>query len=246
MKNGPFNEAIAQHLGLDLALVKQLSRALREANLLTTGARGVNAPHMVARDAARLVIAALAGSIPSTVVEDVFGWGSYQVAGIHLGASTKKGPFCATDPDESCTLEDALTGIFDLYGREDVLAAHTWKLSGLEMQSTLMITLSERLRTVNINECGTEIIFGDVKASKDFKAANDQQSEALDRWNIAVKANDVILMDAAEAEAASAAGRAKAAFDRMISGKQGLRVSRSVAQEEILPIARALIQSEEA
>lgn len=52
------------------------TRFLKEAGLLTTGARGVNAPHMKALDAARVTIALLASDAPGQAVERVKRFGS--------------------------------------------------------------------------------------------------------------------------------------------------------------------------
>ena len=59
MKGAAFNHMIAQSLGKPEKTVSVVARHLKEAKLLTTGARGVNAPDMKPMDAARMVIALL-------------------------------------------------------------------------------------------------------------------------------------------------------------------------------------------
>lgn len=59
---------LADSLGLDVSSVRLVARVIREAGHLTTGPRGVNAPHMTHADAARMVLAILTGEPPSRVV----------------------------------------------------------------------------------------------------------------------------------------------------------------------------------
>ncbi|WP_444460931.1 hypothetical protein [Rhodobacter capsulatus] len=233
---------MAKTLGLDLSLVKQISRALREADMLTTGARGVNAPHMTPLDAARVTLAALAGSIPTTAADDVRNWGSFQISGpISLeGENTKPGPFRETDPDADCTLLEALTVIFTRYGNPEVLDRHVWTLGGQSMEPTLSITLSERPRSVSIVECGAKIVFADVLASEAFRAATEQQRAALARFYAAHESGDACAMDSAQAEIDRASEALAAASLRLLSIKKGIRVTRELKQEEIIPIALAL------
>lgn len=64
MKAGELIERIACVTGADIEVVKRAARDIREDGLLTTGARGVNAPDMVPLDAARLMIAMFADPVP--------------------------------------------------------------------------------------------------------------------------------------------------------------------------------------
>lgn len=74
MQVGPFTNFIAEELHVDAATVAIYARELRKAGLLTTGARGVNAPHMRPIDAARLLIAFMATDRPSEAVACVDRW----------------------------------------------------------------------------------------------------------------------------------------------------------------------------
>lgn len=71
MKAGPFNAMIAAAFSVEEKTVTVFARALKEARLLTTGARGVNAPDMTPLDAARMTIALLACDGPAQAVERV-------------------------------------------------------------------------------------------------------------------------------------------------------------------------------
>lgn len=71
MKLGPFQEICASVFGVEKKTIVVVTRALRESQLLTTGARGINAPEMTSADAANVTIALLSGAAPSRVVEVV-------------------------------------------------------------------------------------------------------------------------------------------------------------------------------
>ena len=68
MKIGPLISLLSSNYGLPETTVVVIARALREAGWLSSGARGVNAPDMGARDAARLSLALLTGEPPSKVI----------------------------------------------------------------------------------------------------------------------------------------------------------------------------------
>ena len=242
MQNGPFNQIIAQHFGIDLSLVKQISRALREDGQLTTGARGVNAPHMTPADAARVTIAILAGSIPTTAADDVQLWGGFEVSDHLLAAdeTIPPGPFRAANPDVDCTLLEALAAIFELYGDVAVVDAHVWHLGGQPMEATLSVTLSERPRSVTITEEGAQIVFSDVQNSKAMQDAFASQTVARERFYAATKAGDLAAVELAEADMAATSEALRVGTDRMLGDKTGIRVTRTLMQGEIIPIARAL------
>ncbi|NOD48924.1 MULTISPECIES: hypothetical protein [unclassified Ruegeria] len=69
MKSGHLIKVISNALGIDQATVHFVARKLREAGFLTTGARGVNAPDMTTRDAARLTLALMTGAPPNRIVD---------------------------------------------------------------------------------------------------------------------------------------------------------------------------------
>jgi hypothetical protein len=76
MKSRAFNETFANFLGLELKAVTVAARRLKEAGLMTSGARGVNAPDMTAMDAARITIAFLSGDKLVDVADRVRAYGS--------------------------------------------------------------------------------------------------------------------------------------------------------------------------
>jgi len=67
----------AERFSFERSKLNGLARTMREAGLLTSGARGVNAPSATPMDAARLLIAMMLNSAPPSVVEDVQLVGSF-------------------------------------------------------------------------------------------------------------------------------------------------------------------------
>lgn len=65
VKTTGFIDGIANATGFSSKTIRVAFRSLREAGLMTTGARGVNAPDMVSLDAARLLIWALVSDRPA-------------------------------------------------------------------------------------------------------------------------------------------------------------------------------------
>lgn len=71
MQSGSFIKLIADAYKVEEKTVIVYARFLREAGLLTSGARGANAPHRRPLDAARMTIALLATDKPSQAVAAV-------------------------------------------------------------------------------------------------------------------------------------------------------------------------------
>ncbi len=76
MKSAAFNKLIADALTTPEISVIVYARRLKEAGLMTTGARGRNAPEMTPLDAARLTLAILTTDSPLHCVERVRRFGS--------------------------------------------------------------------------------------------------------------------------------------------------------------------------
>lgn len=71
MKSAAFNKLIANVLTMPEVSVLNFSRRLKEAGLVSTGARGINAPEMTPMDAARVTLAILTTDSPLHCVERV-------------------------------------------------------------------------------------------------------------------------------------------------------------------------------
>jgi hypothetical protein len=80
MRAGPFLSAVAAGLGVEAKTVRVFARELRLAGLLSTGARGVNAPDMTIEDLAKLIVAFLATDRPSKAVEMLQHFGAMQLS----------------------------------------------------------------------------------------------------------------------------------------------------------------------
>jgi hypothetical protein len=93
---------------MDERTVSQVYRALREADLLTQGARGVNAPHMTSRDFATMTITLLATDRPARAVEMVRRFGRLRFD----GAKSNVEPHPVILETNGDTLLDAVERLF--------------------------------------------------------------------------------------------------------------------------------------
>ena len=112
-----------------LETVTVYARLLKEAGLLTTGARGRNAPDMTPLDAARLVLAILTTNSPSQCVERVrrFGQIPYSPAfrKIYRGYETMQ-PDKFSELFKGETLEEVLAHLFSLPSAMGIKASAEW------------------------------------------------------------------------------------------------------------------------
>ncbi|KPP85789.1 MAG: hypothetical protein HLUCCO07_01700 [Rhodobacteraceae bacterium HLUCCO07] len=164
MKAAAFNKLIAEAYTTPEKTVIVYARLLKEAGLITTGARGRNAPEMTPLDAARLTLAILTTESPSQCVERVKRFGK-----IKYSPNFKKAyrGYETIQPDHFAslfkgeTLEEVLAYMFGLpatVGIEescrwfennvfhlrvsdfDVLAElFQWKMEGPEIVGELMV-----------------------------------------------------------------------------------------------------------
>jgi hypothetical protein len=105
-------EDFAQRFNFEPTKVASLARVMREAGLLTQGARGVNAPMASSMDAARLLIAMMLDSKMATVAEDVDLFGRFK-------AQQKFSDVFAPE-----TLEECLAGMIDYCGQTGGIHHH--------------------------------------------------------------------------------------------------------------------------
>lgn len=109
MKSGPFIKAVSEAYRIEEKTVSIVARFLKDAGLLSMGARGINAPHMTALDAARLTIALLATDKPARAVEETKRFCRFTVATDLLD---ELAPEFASDPEYSADLEEVLEEFF--------------------------------------------------------------------------------------------------------------------------------------
>lgn len=130
MKSAAFIKLMAETLTMPESTATDYARRLKEAGLLSTGARGVNAPEMTPLDAARFLIAVLTTPSPAQCVERVQRFGQ-----IKYSPSFKKiyRGYETIQPEEFSTLfqgetlEEVLASLFDMPRRIGINAACAWQ-----------------------------------------------------------------------------------------------------------------------
>lgn len=108
MKSSAFIKIVAEAYRVEEKTVTLYARFMKEAGLITSGARGVNAPHMHPRDAVRLTIALLATGTAAHAVQ------LYQrFAGMAYQPDRSNGPHpVSLGVHEGATLESVLLHMF--------------------------------------------------------------------------------------------------------------------------------------
>lgn len=129
MKSAAFNDLIAQVYTTPVQTVTVYTRLLKEAGLMTTGARGRNAPEATPLDAARLTIAMLATDRPSQCVERVRRFGQIRFSPeskkTRLGVETiRADDFALTFKGE--TLEEVLAFLFSRVSEIGLRSSIAW------------------------------------------------------------------------------------------------------------------------
>lgn len=129
MKSAAFNKLIASALTTPEKTVIVYARLLKEAGMLTTGARGRNAPEMTPLDAARLTLAILTTDSPAQCVERVKRFGQLKYSPnfkkSYRGYETVQPDQFATT-FEGETLEEVLAYMFGLPATIGIEASATW------------------------------------------------------------------------------------------------------------------------
>lgn len=119
MKHKAFTEIIAHSCQVPAKTVALFARNLKEAGLLTSGARGVNAPEMTVMDLARMLLSVLATERPSDAVEELnwyralpcFDGGTITMPKYEKGMPTED-TIKLFEVSEGETLEDVLAHVF--------------------------------------------------------------------------------------------------------------------------------------
>lgn len=121
---------MAESLTMPESTATDYARRLKEAGLLSTGARGVNAPEMTPLDASRFLIAVLTTPSPAQCVERVKRFGQIKYSPgfkkIYRGYETIQPEEFAT-LFQGETLEEVLASLFDMPRRIGIEAACAWR-----------------------------------------------------------------------------------------------------------------------
>jgi len=109
MQSGPFIAATSAIYKVAAPTVREFARILKANELFSTGARGVNAPHMTPLDAARITLALLGTERPSQAAEVVRKFGAYTFDREMSRCSARED---GGDPEYAPDVEEVLAAYF--------------------------------------------------------------------------------------------------------------------------------------
>lgn len=222
MRIGSLISLIAATFGVPPETVTVVARALREAGWLTSGARGVNAPEMGTRDAARLSLALLSGEPPSRVVTEFEFLRSLQTN----EQFPDQGLICRADLPEDHTLEDLLTVLFAIYADQDRILRNSVEVGTFRggPYFSISVDASRRAATVSLPDRTAEYV--DLAGETELASLYAKRPMDLET-----------LEQITEIESRSIASDAGIS---VVAGR-GMRVVRTITQREIEVIATHLL-----
>jgi hypothetical protein len=221
MRIGPLITLLSSTYGLAEAGITLVARALREAGWLSTGARGVNAPEMGARDVARLTLALLSGEPPSKVVDEFALLRTLQTA----DPFPLDGFLSPVQLPVDHTLEDVITALFaasfdethiQRFVQDDLFDGYIWP--------SFSVSVDASRRTAEVHIPGFTAEYSDRKGEEELDALYEARITTLDQLE---RAKDL------EARAATP-GSSKVIANR------GMRVVRTISEVEFKTIAAAM------
>lgn len=221
MRIGPLITLLSSTYGLAEASITLVARALREAGWLSTGARGVNAPEMGARDVARLTLALLSGEPPGKVVNEFEFLRRLQTDGIFPTDGFLSQDRLPVDH----TLEDVITAMFaasfdethiQRFVQDDLFGGHFWP--------SFSVSVDASRRTAEVHVPGFTAEYSDRKGQEELDALYEARITTLDQ-----------LERARELEA-----RAVAPGSTNVVANRGMRVVRTISEAELRQIAEAM------
>ncbi len=222
MRIGPLITLLSSTYGVPEAGITLVARALREARWLSTGARGVNAPEMGARDVARLTLALLSGEPPSKVVDE-FAF----LRELQTGDIFPPDGFISQDQlPPSHTLEDAVTALFaaSLDETDVQRFVHHDDLFGGYMWPSFSVSVDASQRSAEVHASGSTIKYIDRKGEHELDALYNGRIMTLDQ-----------LERIRELEA-----RAVVSGSTKVVANRGMRVVRTISEIEFQQIAEAM------
>lgn len=166
MRMGPFISLVSETYCLPESSVTVIARVLREAGWLTTGARGVNAPDMTVRDAARLTLSLLSGATPGKVVEE-FEFLRYLEA---TDPVPDAGFTAGSGLDRPHTLEDALVWLFGLNSATPAIRKYGEEFPGGLLWPHITVSLDASARAARICFPGQSCNYEDLTQEREVGA----------------------------------------------------------------------------
>lgn len=230
MKRAQFIEVISETLGIEGKTVNVVTRVLREAGHLTTGPRGVNAPHMTPRDAAAVCLALMTGEGPTKVLGKFEKFSEY-IADDRFDEERSE-LLLALGADANSTLLQVMEMAFAAFEDEGIFEPFLKEIGGFECLPPFRFTLYENTANVSFKDgSNTEIIFEDMMLHKRMqeRAERRYQAQREENWELVSK-----LLDEDSEEHPILNGSSK-----------GMRVSRTITVVEFQKIGTALFASPE-
>jgi len=240
MKIGPFISLISATYGLPEKTVVVVARALREAGWLTSGARGVNAPDMEARDAARLSLALLTGEPPSKAVSEFEFLRTLQA----VDEYPDTGLLNRETLPHNHTFEEAITGLFNVsaddglitkYGEETlvhVMVPDTASADGYDLDMIrhivwpkFSVAVDMSQRTAKVRVADSTFHYVDLAGRKEFKQL------------LAESSKDLHLME--KLFEIGARSTSTAEVDGVVEGRR-MRVVRTITEQEFKDIVEGM------
>lgn len=225
MRQGPFIDLFSEVFGIEHKSVRVMTRALRDAGLLTTGARGVNAPDMTFRDAANLTVALLSGEPPSRIkcaAQRYLGARLWDVEIVEHPDTV----FSDYELTEKTTAGDFIAALFELYSQDVTSEKFKPFLSIFGELPPVRIEVSESVRSLSIylqltyqSTLDAHYLFYDF-ASRDEFASQFPEPTTLD---------DV--------------SRINTLYEEHTQ-KKGMQIARWIGQDEITAIGKAISKGE--
>jgi hypothetical protein len=219
MRMGHFITLLSETYGLHQPSVAAVTRVMREAGWLTTGARGVNAPEMTHRDAARMTLALLSGEPPGKVVEE-FEFLRRLEARTPVPAT---GFAAVSGLDQAHCLEDGLIWLFALTSGSPTIHEHGERFLGSWLWPHITVSVDASARAAQITYAGHSCAYEDLARDRELDELS-AQPRTLENWTRQL----VIESRSADWDPS-----------RVALGRR-MRVVRTIAQNEISAIADAV------
>lgn len=241
MKAGPFNKLISEVLGPAEKTVVVFHRALKEADLLTSGSRGAGAPEMTAKDCAVSCLSFLVTEKPAEAVKKVSFYGNWQMRQddemwpLDEDEIAERSEVCEIlQLSEDHTLLEAMEAIFILFSDEDRWGPHTIKMSGKikelqELMPVVSFKYDETTKSVTMRFNKLEAIY------------QDEKFHAFERSEMMRRGNENLAVKDPEAYCASLDAVRAMEAERGLDRFSGLRITREIASPEIQKIANAVL-----